>query len=615
MPHTPLLDLDDEQILERIKKHYSEAEGYSGDWRREARDLYALVAGDQWDEEDRLRMIEQRRPVVTFNIAGKYIDAVSGLQVTNRQEVKYLGREPTDSGFGEYLTGIAEWARDQADAEDEESEAFMDVLIAGVGAIEMDIEMDDDPDGEIAIERRDPLEMYWDPRARKRNLRDRRWQMRVKQATEEEIIERWGEDAWDGITGSLGVEPEIMDNEIHHASEAWKYEHEPFGPQTQRTVPMVQYEEYESVAAVQVKTKFGTRKFTRPQWQKMQQVLDQNGVQYSARNTREKQYVRIFAAGNNILEADLSPYQDGFTINLLTGKRDRNKNMWYGVGRAIRDPQLWANKLFSTILHAMASGAKGGLLAEEDAFEDPSRAEDQWASPDSITWMQPGALQAGKVQEKKPASYPAGLDRLMEFAVNALPETSGLNLEIMGMANRQQPGIVEAQRKQSAMTVIAWAFDSMRRYYKDHGRQLAYYVREYIADGRLARINTKDGKKYIPILRDKLSIKFDVVVDEAPTSINVKERVWLMLEGLLPHLLKMGMPVPAEVLDYSPLPEDLQNAWKKLMQEPSPEQQQEKQLDTQERTAEIDKDKSIAELNRAKVRETAAKTGKTVAGA
>jgi len=608
--------MPEEQQLGLVKKRYEEAESYTSTWRKEARELYSMIAGDQWSEEDRLKMLESRRPAVTFNVSGKYIDAVSGLQITNRQEIKYLPREPGDSGVNEEMTGIADWVRDGADAEDEESEAFLDLITCGIGAMEQSISFDEDPEGNIAIERRDPMEMYWDPRARKRNVRDARWVMRVKYATEEDIIERWGEDVYQTLTGAMGIEPDISEYEIHHATEAWKYEHESFNLTDDRTIPVIEYQQWESINKVLVKTKFGTKEFSQPQWRKMKQVLDKNGVEYEVNRIKSRQYIRIFAAGNVILEAEESPYQEGFTFQILTGKRDRNRNEWYGIGRAIRDPQMWTNKLFSSILHAMAANSKGGLMAEEDAFEDPARAEEEWSNPDAITWLTPGALRDGKIEQKKPAEYPAGLDRLMQFALNSLPETSGLNMEIMGMANRVQPGVVEAQRKQSAMTVIAWSFDAMRRYYKDHGRQLAAYIRDFIADGRLARITTKQGQQYIPIMKDKMTLKFDVVVDEAPTSANVKERVWMMLEGLLPHLLKMGMPIPPEVLDYSPLPVDLQTAWKEAMNKPpSPEQKQQMELDLKDQQAEIGKDESITELNVAKAAHERAKTGVTAAGA
>ena len=83
-----LLKLSEEEQLALIKQRYEESETYTKDWRQEARELYAMVAGDQWDQVDRLKMLESRRPIVTFNVSGKYVDAVSGLQITNRQEIK-----------------------------------------------------------------------------------------------------------------------------------------------------------------------------------------------------------------------------------------------------------------------------------------------------------------------------------------------------------------------------------------------------------------------------------------------------------------------------------------------------------------------------------------------
>ena len=156
-------------------------------------------------------------------------------------------------------------------------------------------------------------------------------------------------------------------------------------------------------------------------------------------------------------------------------------------------------------------------------------------------------------------------------------------------------------------TLIAWAFDSMRRYYKDHGRQLAYYIREYISDGRLARVSTPTGHRYIPLIKDEMTMEFDVIVDEAPTSANVKERVWAVLEVMLPNLIKMGFPIPPEVLDFSPLPSDLAEKWKeKLTQGPTPEQKKAQEIEIRDKMAEIMKDESSAELNKAKAEETRA---------
>lgn len=608
-----LLKTQDSDLMAMIAQRYSQAEQYTKEWRRESREMYGMIAGDQWSEEDRLKLMEQLRPAVTFNVAGKYIDAIGGLQITNRQEIKYLPRQLGEAGVNELLTGAADWVRDESDAEDEESEMFLDMLICGEGWTETSISFDNNPQGEIAIERRDPMEMYADPRSRKRNRRDARWVMRISRMTKQDIIDRWGESAYDNMGGdTMGIEPDLDDMPIHVADQGYRYQNDNAGSiYVEGTTPIIQFETYEMVDSVFVQTEqFGGKSFTKPQWKKLKEVLDRNGVEYQTEKAKQKQYIRIFCGGGTILQKGLSPYQEGFTFQNVTGKRDRNHNVFYGIARNLRDPQMWTNKLFSTILDALATGSKGGLMAEEGAFTDPARAEDQWARPDSITWVEDGAITQGKIKEKAPATYPAGLDRLMTFALSSLPEVSGINLEILGLANKVQPGVVEMQRKQAGMTMVAWAFDSMRRYYKDAGRQLAYYIREYIADGRLARIASQTGQQYIPLVRSELTMEYDVIVDEAPTSANVKERVWGTLQSLLPGLLQMGFPIPPEILDFSPLPEDLANRWKELLnQGPTPQQQQQAQIFQADKMAEIKKDESIAMLNTAKAQKTMAEMG------
>src|SRR4029079_2232577 len=67
----------------------------------------------------------------------------------------------------------------RADAEDEETDAFFDVIVCGMGWVATRIDYENDPEGKIVAERIDPLEMVWDGAARKRNLADARRTWRV----------------------------------------------------------------------------------------------------------------------------------------------------------------------------------------------------------------------------------------------------------------------------------------------------------------------------------------------------------------------------------------------------------------------------------------------------
>jgi len=616
----------DEDLIAEVKRFLRDSEEAHDDWRVEARELYDLVAGHQWDEVTKAQMKEQLRPLAAFNVAGKYIDAVQGLQINNRQQVKYLPRQMGDAKVNELMTGAADWARQEGDAEDEESEAFYDTIVCGMGWVETSVEMDMDPDGMIDFGRRDPLEMYWDRRARKRNLVDARRLARVCTKSREEIEERWPDKADELGTDNLGVEPDDVSTGNHLNDPDLVYERNDTKTGFQRSYTVTEYQYWVLETKIEIHSQSGMKEFTPAQAKRVRGWLDQNGLPYQVRRRQERCYYRAFLAGSVVLEHEKSPYQEGFTYQCITGKRDRNTNTWYGIARALKDPQLWLNKFFSQILHIINANAKGGIMAERGAFEDPRAAESTWARPDAITWLEQGALSGvngSKIQEKPMASYPQGMDRLMEFAMRALPETSGLSMELMGMADRMQPGVLEHQRKQAAITIIAWAFDSMRRYYKLHGRQLAYYIREYISDGRLIRINGQEGMQYVPLLRDPESMRYDIIVDEAPTSPNMKERVWAILTEMLPTLLQTGIPIPPDIIKYSPLPEDLQQAWSKMLQKgPSPEQQQQAglalqklQAETQKTAAQVKETESKTVLNMAKARESAADAGAKMAGA
>lgn len=623
---------DDDDILSTLKQRFRIAEDATQEWRREAIDLYDLVAGKQWSEADKLRMQEALRPALEFNLMGKYIDTVSGLQIANRMDMRYIPREMGDTKVNEILTSAADWARDQCSAWIEESEAWKDMLIGGVGATEDYVDFMDDPEGKFITERRDPIELFWDPSARKINLLDARWMVRVRYMSDEEIEERWPEKADElANPNSMGIEPADTlgyGEYIHHADEAWKYEHGPFGNTQKKTLPVAEYQWFERKPMVRVMTPMGNRDLTPAQYERLKVVFEAQGIPHRAQKFKGKKYFRAFACANVILDQGESPYQMGFTYGFMTGRRDRNTNTWYGIGRSLADPQRFLNKILSEAVHIMQTQAKGGLMAEQDAFADPRRAEIEWAKPDSIVWMEDGSLSnptGPKVLPKPQSPIPAGFDKFLLFAMQALPETSGLNLEIMGMANKVQPGIVEAQRKQSAMTMIQWAFDSLKRYYEVHGNRLAYYLKEYLSDGRLIRITGDAGhQQYIPLMRDKLTMEFDVVVDESPTSANQKEKTFAVMMELLPIMAQAGQGIPPEFWEHSPLPSELAEKLTKAMQ-PNPQavqqQQQAQQLSMAELAAKVKKLESEVEENKADVvlkqqqaRKAAAEAGQTMAG-
>ena len=157
----------------------------------------------------------------------------------------------------------------------------------------------------------------------------------------------------------------------------------------------------------------------------------------------------------------------------------------------------------------------------------------------------------------------------MEFAIASIRDVTGVNIEMLGLADRDQPGILEYHRKQAGLAILAPLFDSLRRYRKEQGRVLLHFIQTYVSDGRLVRIVGPEGEKYAPLIKTAEAAAYDIIVDEAPTSQNQKDKVFAVLSQLLPILLSAGIPVPPEILDYSPLPESLAQRWKRMLIEPT----------------------------------------------
>lgn len=572
--------------VSQFKAWWKASRDQSSDWRDEAEEDYGFYAGHQWDPEDMALLEEQGRPPITFNRTGPIVDAISGMEVGNRQEIMYVPRDNSDAWLNANFNGVARWVRDEAGAEDEESESFKDMTICGVGCVETRMDYDDDPDGLIKLERADPLEMLWDPSARRQNLVDRRWDCRIKDIERETAAELFPDKDESFLNADWAND---VNPKAHDAQAAPFYRNDQSENSGSETVRILHFQWFEREPVYRVEDpESGKTVFMEvDRYEEINKQIPLKGVKQS-----KKKYYYAFV-GKEIL--DQGEMETGFTREFMTAKRDRNEDTWYGIVRAMKDPQRWANKWLSQTLYIINSNAKGGLLAEKTAFDNPRQAEESWADPDAITWLREGGLQ--KIETKPDVKFPSGMDKLMEFAVSSIRDTTGVNLELLGMANRQQAGVVEQHRKQSGVTILAELFDSLRRYRKNQSRLLIDFIQKFIPDQRIVRILGENGNpEFVPFMKSDESQTFDIVIDDAPHSPNQKERTWGAVMEMLP-LLQNQIPPKAwpELLKSSPLPTALVAKITEAIQQhkpaPDPKVELEKakfEMEQQSRAAELE---------------------------
>lgn len=598
-------------LIQEIKTRRKEAREKRDKWLEEATTCYGLVAGggQQWSDDDKRILKETDRIPIEFNRAGPTVDVVVGMEVGNRQETNYLPREPGDSGPDEVLTGAAKWVRDECDAEDEESEAFWDMTVCGEGWMETRLDYEYDPDGMILMERTDPFEMLPDGDARKKNYRDMEYVIREKMVDLDWAKDTWPEKA-DELT--LGGDPDADNDEVpgdpHRNIIGDQYQN----TQTSRNrdsdeyskklVKLTEYQRKKRKPIFRViNPATGKAMFLEAhEHEKVRVAFEAQGIPMPKSVKQSKcEHWRAFSIGDTLLEDMLCPDPDSFTYKAMTAKRDRNKGQWYGLVRGMLDPQRWANKFLSQTMHIMNTNAKGGVMAEEGAVSDMPKFLESYARSDKVTVVAAGALTNNKIQPKVPPPIPPEIANLLTFSIQAIRDTSGVSVELLGMADREQPASLEYQRKQAGITILATLFDALRKYRKEQGRNLLYLIQTYISDGRLVRIVGKQSEQYVPLTRQDGTAKYDVIVDESPSSPNQKEKTWAVLQTLLPLLMKANIPMPPEALDYLPLPQSMIDALKKPDPAKQAEAEKQKQLAERAAVAKITRDEAAAQKDAA----------------
>jgi hypothetical protein len=591
-------DTDTDDIAARVQRDWQTSTLHLSDWRTEARTCYDFVAGRQYTDEEIASLQQQQRPPVVFNRIGAIINAISGYEINGRQEISYVPREASDNPKAHVENAAAKWFREQAGAEDEESQAFRDALTCGYGWTNTRLDYEIDPQGMPVTERCDPLSMRYDRQAKRRNLIDSRWVAHGKWmdlADAEELIpdvtmaSGEGGDPADG-----GQSPGSDFNEERYP--ATKNGADPMQRKGQVFVIEYQWWEHEAIARM-------ANPFTGAIETVRKDIADKIAARFADANVpapemvpgRRRVYKRVFVCGMSASGISPAPCPERFTYQPVTGTYDRNKNTFYGIVRGMIDPQAWANKWLSQTMHNMNSAVKSGWFFEDGVFENPGRAEQAIAKPGFMQPVAQGAISGSRMMRADPQPIQPATMQLAEFAITAIRDVPGVNVEMLGLADRAQAGVLESQRKAAGMSILAPLFDALRQHRKNVGHVLLYYIRHYLSDGRLIRIVGDEGAKYVPLVRQEGVEQYDIVVDDAPSSPNQKEAVFGALMPVLPMVAKAGKPIPPEVWDYIPgIPSPLAEKFKESMKPdpnapPPPEviQAQQAQADLQQKGQEL----------------------------
>ncbi len=606
-------------LFRRLRKQFRVDREFSAKWRKDAKEDFDFVSGEQWSAEDKEHLKSLMRPVITMNRTHTIINAVSGQEMSNRQETRYIPREEGDAKPNELLTEAARWFYDAASGDDENSEAFLHTTICGMGWVDTTLNFDEDEAGAPDMSAINPIEMFWDRNARKNNLTDAERVWRVKKLPLSKAREEFpdAEDgdldaAWARVDGDDDGDPKDQDRERLYHDDG---EGEDADDDDNVTIVHCQYVVKQPFYDVVTPLSGDKQELSEKDYKTFAKRAGELGLPLKAAK-KMKRVIKDCWLGDVVLQTNDAICQDKFRYQCITGYRDETKGVFYGLVRGMKDPQRWANKWLSQTLDIMNSNAKGGLMAERGVTDDPRKLEKEWARADKVTWVDDGSLSSPngpRIQPKPQNQFPAGFHQLMEFAFQMIQTVPGVSPELLGQTDRDQPASLEYQRRQAGMTILQPLFKNLKRYRKEQGHVVLYILQHHVDDETMVRILGDEEAQYIKmgaIRQQAADVKYDIIVDDAPTSPNQKEAVWAMIGERF-----WDMPLTEQMvfIKFSPFPTSVVQELQKMAQDPSLQAQQQLQQGLQQ--AEVAEKTARAKLAAAQAEQALANAHKLAAEA
>jgi hypothetical protein len=614
-PRIGLAQKDEGVIVRQVIDWWKESLDRHKERRKRANDCHKMVDGDQWEQADVQIARDQKRPAMTFDLLSAMLAAVEGQERNNRQDMRYYGVGKEDDQAAHNWTKLLKWVMELNAGDFELSAAFREMLIGGEGWVTPSVDYLDDPEGSLSLEFVDCDEVFDDPLCKHPVGIDARFRLRVKMLTEDEgealfpgkfvtsiraaatedgsvsetdgkgfpdiyltpekadgpkrydskdctwaVIQAFWwqiEDGWHCLNEQTGLIDELTDEE-YQAKRTERREQQLAAINaivTGQARPMPEGPDAEMVMARDIEMEaLGVPQPPR--------IPMPKSLQCTRRPI--KRVYEAFVVKDALLE--LAPLREKLKVFPLTpirGTRRKTKNDFTGIIERLIDVQKQANVENTVIVQLLQLMPKQSWMGPKGAFHNKQEWENGVAKP--------GKMLEYNAQRGKPEPIPAaGLPRhLVDMAFsrgNTMREISGINVEMTGIRQGNDAGVVMEQRAKAAQTVLAPLFDNARRSRKLLGKVLLAFMQAHLSPQRQIRILGPDAQaEVVTVTPDMLQGRYDFAVDDTNSTINDRVATLNIMQTTLPQMMKAGVPIPPGIVDLMPMEPQLRQEWKRMI--------------------------------------------------
>lgn len=561
--HTP-----DELFLKRLRADFLADMRADRDWRREAKESSEFYDGKQWTDEEKEALRKRGQPDVTINRVKPRIDAISGIQQQFRVDTKAFPQGDRENEAAE----LSDWLRRQerdSNFDAKESLVFEDEIIDGRGWYKIR-KCWDGLRAYHKVDRAYGEDVVKDRHSREADLSDAK---RVSESvfTELEDAVAMFPDFESEIRASMDdaaidyLTPEDPNRRVRPdqyraggsgdgrdgAADASDYDE--FVNRDRRRVRLVTTY-YRTKTAQKFLYRVGNEPIDVTDMSDAELAKAKESFPDGEVVTQWKKHLHsVTYCWTVVLEHKrfIREYDDEakFPLVMVPAYTERKTYQHYGIIRQMKDPQREVNKRRSKLLFRLSVNQ---VRFEEGAFvESEDKARQEFVKPDGWIKMRPGSLSGGgpQVIVDKNLDMSQAEFAMVQMATKEVDEAAATK-EVEGRSSANS-GREYQLRQQSATSVLRKLLGNLR----DARRQIALYlVDEYVKDQEAqAKLNGQPMDAMgnpVPLLT-----KYDVVVEEAPESLNLNSETFEQLVQAAQVAPALAQVIPPEMwLKLSPLP-------------------------------------------------------------
>jgi hypothetical protein len=463
-------DEDDPFGLSSLVRRFEESEEASFDARELSERDRRYVDNDQLDEKQIKELEARGQPVVIINRIKRKIDFLVGLEKQQRTRPRALPRTPAHEQDAEACTDALNYVIDDADFKQTRSAVWRNMLVEGIGAVDVCVKGYDDSyagdANEICIEinrfRWDRF--FHDPHSLELDFSDASYLGGVWWMDLEDAVARWPD------------REEELEATLSEATNSETYDDKP-------TYQVWADRKRKRLRVVQM-------------W-----------IKRSGGKKADEWFFAEFTKGGILLQGE-SPYvtddgdsEPGMVAQSAYADLEGNR---FGAVREMISPQDEINKRRSKSLHLLNSNQ---ILYEEGVVDDLEKARSEAARPDGVIKIAPGGLAEQRFQFRERTDLAAGHIQLLQEAKQEI-DMMGPNASMQGEAGESASGRAIMASQQGGMIEMGDLLDNLRHFDKRVYRMVWNRIRQYWT-----------GQKWIRITDDERNIRFAAINKPAMTQL------------------------------------------------------------------------------------------------